>query len=345
MMRNTLSCFIRTVFRAFGGMTCAGAVLLIAFRAVPQDLYVSDGDAGSINVFSPAGVETSFSTHFFSPYGLAFDSAGNLFVADFGYRCVFKFTPEGAQSTFVSSSQLGNPEALAFDHAGNLYVGDYGDGNIWKFTPDGTQTSFASGLTFPVGLAIDSSNDVFVTVASFTTPRVVYKFTPAGAQSTFASGLNAPGALAIDGADNLYVSDSPFIYKFAPDGNRSTFATNTYAYGLTCNKTGDLFEADGANGTIYEYTPGGVQSTFATGVIGNFLAFAPAPGLRISLVGASSVMLAWPSSFTGYALEQSPSPGATNWVFNTEATNVVNGDNQVIIGPATNKMFFRLAAP
>jgi len=333
---------IKNLFTCFGGAVSAAVVLLVASGAGAQDLYVSFG--GVINVLSPAGAKRSFPAQFFDPLGLAFDTAGNLFVADFGYRCVFEFTPQGAQSTFVSSSELGNPEALAFDHAGNLYVGDYGNGTIWKLTPDGTQTSFAFGLPSPVGLAIDSSNDVFVTLASFTTPRVVYKFTPGGVQSTFASGLNSPGALAIDSANNLYVADPPFIYKYTPDGNQSTVASNTYAYGLTCDKADNLFDSDGSNGVIYKYTSGGVQTTFATGVVGNFLAFAPAPSLRIAFDRPNSVVLTWPSLYTGYTLEQSTTLGTTNWVLNTNTVKMVNGDNQVLINPATNHMFFQLIA-
>src|SRR5207244_5337530 len=62
--------------------------------------------------------------------GLAFDSSGSLFVAagdtndpNLG-STIFKFTPDGTQSTFgsVPSVIIG----LAFDSAGNLCVPDFG---------------------------------------------------------------------------------------------------------------------------------------------------------------------------------------------------------------------------
>ena len=60
------------------------------------------------------------------PVGLAFDSAGNLFVTDWdaplGDFKVYKFTPGGARTTFASG--LNGPVSLAFDTAGNLFVGD-----------------------------------------------------------------------------------------------------------------------------------------------------------------------------------------------------------------------------
>ena len=40
------------------------------------------------------------------PVGLAFNSAGDLFVADFGSGNIYEFTPGGAQSTFASGLRL-----------------------------------------------------------------------------------------------------------------------------------------------------------------------------------------------------------------------------------------------
>ena len=52
------------------------------------------------------------------PVGLAFDSAGNLFVA--ADVTIYEFTPTGARTTFATV-QLG-ANGLAFDRAGNLFV-------------------------------------------------------------------------------------------------------------------------------------------------------------------------------------------------------------------------------
>ena len=57
--------------------------------------------------------------------GLAFDSAGNLFVAWLiggpGTGRIYKFTPNGVRTTFASGLLL-NHNGLAFDRAGNLFV-------------------------------------------------------------------------------------------------------------------------------------------------------------------------------------------------------------------------------
>jgi DNA-binding beta-propeller fold protein YncE len=101
-------------------------------------------------------------------WGLAFDSAGNLYAAEGG-------------------------------------VGLTGDRTIFKFAPDGTRTVFAGPDAFPegeypVGLAFDSSGNLFVSIETFTDPgadSIVY-FSPTGVKSTFATGLTTPRGLAFD---------------------------------------------------------------------------------------------------------------------------------------------------
>ena len=111
---------------------------------------------------TPAGVVSTFvSSGLDDPEGLAFDAAGNLYVANDGNNTISEVTPAGAVSTFVSSGlnypdawpstppatstsptgeqhdlqgdacrgrlhlrqqRARRPESLAFDAAGNLYV-------------------------------------------------------------------------------------------------------------------------------------------------------------------------------------------------------------------------------
>ena len=90
-----------------------------------------------------------------SPIALAFDSRGNLFVADQGYgydqvqdAAVYKFTPSGLRSTVASESDKVPvvPNGLAIDTADNLFVSDGVSRSILKFTPSGVRTTFASGI-------------------------------------------------------------------------------------------------------------------------------------------------------------------------------------------------------
>lgn len=79
-----------------------------------------------------------------SPFDLAFDSAGNLFVSNQGDNTILKFSPDGTRSVFASTV-LNIPTGLAFDSVGNLYAANYGDNTIAKFTPEGLGSIFASG--------------------------------------------------------------------------------------------------------------------------------------------------------------------------------------------------------
>ena len=89
----------------------------------------------------------TFASGLSGPVGLAFDSSGNLFEADYNSGTIFKFTPDGTKSPFASG--LSNPTGLAFDSSGNLFEADQGSGTIFKFTPAGTKSTFASGLSAP----------------------------------------------------------------------------------------------------------------------------------------------------------------------------------------------------
>ena len=93
--------------------------------------------------------------------GLAFDPAGNLFVAD-GHS-IFKYTLDGTKTTFAAG--LRYPLGLCFDDKGALFVSDgvvtaaTNQRAILKFSPNGMRSTFASGIS-SVGLACDRSGNL-----------------------------------------------------------------------------------------------------------------------------------------------------------------------------------------
>ncbi len=203
--------------------------------------FVADAGSGAVYKFTPAGVRTTFASGIY--VALAFDAAGNLFVAD--DSAIYKFTPAGVRTIFAS---LNRPHGLAFDRAGNLFVAAGGGdiflytGSVYKFTPTGVRTTFASGLGGPIALAFDSRGNLFLAdggASGYDWPPVVnaaiYKFTPSGLRSTVASENDQvpviPIGLAIDSADNLFVAEevSGSILKFTPSGVRTTFADRRVA--------------------------------------------------------------------------------------------------------------------
>jgi hypothetical protein len=261
-----------------------------------------------VDEFTPNGVQSIFTSGLTSPYALAFDSGGNLFVADAGMLAgslpngaVYKFTPAGVRTTFALGVSV--PTGLAFDSEGNLFVAEFYTGNIYKFTPHGVRTTFASGLSQPQGLAFDRAGNLFVGVSGG-----VDKFTPAAVQTAFASGLLTPFALAFDSQGNLFVADGGVsdagaydypppvdppdygagaaVYKFAPSGLQSIIASDIAPSGLAIDGADNLFVPESTltvvrhgrprlAGRILKITPSGARTTFASGVSGP-LAFQPA---------------------------------------------------------------------
>jgi glucose/arabinose dehydrogenase len=111
-----------------GGVMCLAVISLICSRASAQNLFAVDavqGNYGNIDEFTPNGVRSTFAFGLNYPAGLAFDQAGNLFVADGG--AIYKFTPAGVRTTFALG--LSNPAGLAFDSAGNLFAAEFGEIN------------------------------------------------------------------------------------------------------------------------------------------------------------------------------------------------------------------------
>lgn len=160
--------------------------------------------ASTIYKFTPDGVQSTFGSVPEQGFGLAFDSAGNLFAT--GGATIYKFTPDGTRSVFVDPSAFNpdhGPQGLAFDRFGNLFVAENhdtlvtgGDERILKFTPDGMEIEFATNLTEPRGLVFDRSGMLFVTDHVYTPPGDILKFTPDGDQTLFASGITTPEFLA-----------------------------------------------------------------------------------------------------------------------------------------------------
>jgi len=201
-----------------------------------------------------------------NPTALAFDHSGNLFVADHAAQTIFKLTPDGTRSVFVTGVRLSEGNGLAFDAADNLFVlspsGKYHvGGTILKFSPDGTRSTFATGVGLPYSLAIDPSGNLFV---SDWDTGSIYKLVPKGEKSTFATTEIAAKILACDQAGNLFagVLLKHSIFKYEPGGARSDFATAITTYALAVDKAGNVYVGDTGN-TIFKVTPAGAKSDFA----------------------------------------------------------------------------------
>lgn len=242
------------------------------------NLYVADARNNRIRMVTPSGVVTTvagngtaghvdgpaLSAEFDFPEGLAFDAAGDLYVADTGNNMIREITPGGVVSTVAgqptagyqdgvgTSARFQYPRGVATDAAGNLYVADTVNQRIREIAPGGVVTTlagngtaaFADGLAssaefhYPVGIAVDGSGNVFVAdwenfrirkIAGGIVSTVAGDGTSAFQNGTgTAAEFNSPYGMAVDGAGNLYVADigNGMIREVTPGGQVTTVGGN-----------------------------------------------------------------------------------------------------------------------
>jgi sugar lactone lactonase YvrE len=248
-------------------------------------IYASNGLNDTIEKYASNGSRSVFaSSGLTAPHGVAFDSAGNLFAANYADGSIEKLTPAAVGSVFSSAGLLQFPFGLAFDSTGNLYASDFVFNRIIKFTPGGVGSTFASsGMNSPTALAFDRAGNLYAANYGDST---IEKFTPGGVGSVFANtGLSQPEGLAFDTAGNLYAANSSTIEKLTPAGAGSVFASSGVSrpWGLAFDSAGNLYAANIVSETIEKFTTNGSGSVFASGSGAAFLAFTDNAGVPLKL--------------------------------------------------------------
>jgi len=202
-----------------------------------------------------------------SPYNVAVDGAGNLYIADFSNSRVREVAAATGIITTVAGTGTGG------------YGGDGGPA---------TQAL----LNLPYGVAVDGSGNLYIADLSNNRVREVVAATGVittvagnGAQGYGGDGgpaiqasLYSPAGVAVDGADNLYIADSNNnrvrevgaatgvittvagngAQGYGGDGGPATQAEMNHPDGVAVDGAGNLYITDAANNRVREV--GGIAS-------------------------------------------------------------------------------------
>ena len=120
------------------------------------DLYISLYNTNQVAKYSGGVLSNFITSGLNSPSGIAFDSAGYLYVANSGANNIIKFDSSGTAVETISTN-LNAPRGIAFDSAGNLFAANAGNSTISKFdSSGGFLSSISTGVNVPIGIAINS---------------------------------------------------------------------------------------------------------------------------------------------------------------------------------------------
>ena len=190
--------------------------------------------------------------------GVTIDLVGNIYVADFG-DIVWKITPEGERREFASGFYGASGNAI--DNEGNLLQANFYGNSIIKVDRKGQTKPLVSGLSRPVGIALDrQTDDVYVANCG---GNSITKVRADGTMSIFAKSdlFNCPNGIAFDGEDNLYVVNfrNNRMLKVDTKGSVSRFATvSQKGLGHLCFKEDRFYVTAYESHELYEVTLKGV---------------------------------------------------------------------------------------
>lgn len=235
-------------------------------RKIAPDRTVSTiaGQAGSAGVSNGTGSAARFAT----PFRIAIDRGGTIYVVDLGSSSIRKITPAGAvsmpyawyQSAWGTGANQGdaNPAAITVDASGRVFFTDSTYDTVNELLADGTVSTVAGArdaagsrdgnraaarFRYPVGLAVDLNGNLFVADRD---NHAIRKISSAGSVTTIAG-------LGLD-------SSQGYVDKYAGDTRPARF---NVPYGLGLDPSGNCFVADTDNNAIRMITPDGLVQTVA----------------------------------------------------------------------------------
>jgi uncharacterized protein (TIGR03437 family) len=222
-----------------------------------------------------------------SPYGVALDGTGNVYIADLGNARVRRIDGSGVITTVAGGGSLPaggenngsaatlvsltSPRNVVWDGRGSVYVSDFGGQRVYRLAQDGTLTTAAG-----TGVAGFSGDGLAAT----------------GARLSF------PAALAFDRAGNLYIGDTQnHLIRKVSNGAISSVARAALPTGMAVDGFGTIYIADQGAGEILTIQANGAISAFAIsahdicfGIDGYLYAANVTVAERVSFTGPSRMV-------------------------------------------------------
>jgi serine/threonine protein kinase, bacterial len=307
------------------GQTCTvskGSGTVSTSNITDVAVSCTSGNTGTVTTLAGSGTIGSadgqgMAASFNGVRGVAVDSSGNVYVAEYTNAKIRKIDSSGYVTTLAGSgtqasldgkgmnAQFSGPRGVAVDSAGNVYVAEYFGHKIRKIDSEGNVTTLAgsgrvgsadgqgaaASFNAPTGLAVDGSGNVYVADIS---NNKIRKIDSSGLVTTLAGSgtsgsadgqgmaatFNRPQGLAIDGSGNLYVADTSnhTIRKIDSSGNVTTLAGSGLANsvdgqgtaasfstpnGVAVDSAGNLYVSDGAGHKIRKIDSSGKVTTLA----------------------------------------------------------------------------------
>jgi hypothetical protein len=258
------------------------------------------------------GCNNNSSCGFNSPFWLAFDGSGNLWVVNNGTPSLTELFnvgngPSGGgndNTAIYTPSSVVNPEFVALDVSGNAWVADFGHNTggtdaVETLSAHGVSLAkeTGSGLSDPEDVAIDRNGNVWVgnkSVAALT--EYSSSGTVLSGGSGFSGGgLSDPTVVAVDGANRIWTANgsgnsiSEFSNTSGTIGTAISPATGYTSRGL--NQTSWLAIDKSGNVWVSSQTPTAVAGTSLWGAITEFVG-AAAPVVTPQMQALQSGQLA-----------------------------------------------------
>ena len=218
-----------------------------------------------------------------TPYGLAVDSKGSIYIADGKVGAIFVFNTETRDLQMIKNgvnAHFGDIIGLAIDDSDRLFVSDTKFHHILVFGKDHKVEGSISegGLLDPGGMAIDNENR-FLYVADAALDQVfvydadkltlIRKMGTAGKKHTLTEPgqFSVPTNVAVDADGNLYVTDmynnrvevfdadGNFIRQWGKSGDRP--GTFSRPKGIAIDVDGHVWVADAVQDILQCYTADG----------------------------------------------------------------------------------------